>query len=521
MQNEQIACSITEAIGQFIDTPEQKENLIERITATRYQIGRTERRFRENLTANPPWVEDECLDEIKTITAELQQYNSLLDELEKTVDKSNIPQAESIKNKLEKTIETLNNAFFIFRDKALIAWGPFMHGNINMLIALCFKAKSFDSSIIEVHQELEPLIQVTENQVSALKTELEESPFKNAILQWNDEYIKILKKNMKIKPEELDKFIEELHILGNKYYSIDLFNIARNYASQNDILPIAELVLECSGLYAKEYLPAEIFMEILSALELNIEQIQSIVPLQDDSIQENDGENDIVYNSDIDTSALIESMTMMQKSIEQYYTDIDEGNTNTSKNESLLKQGIEKFRNEMKHLNVLAEREGKIPCTKCGGYSPGNTRYCEKCNAPLPAILVETFSTIEVMDDNSDALSIVMTTNIEQLFSSAESFFYGEISKEQFADSIAKFERLIERAKKMAPKDDDSDEILKQTAQNYQEGLKQISAGNEIIKSLMEKREENLLNSGKETVWKGVGILQEMQKVLTPYIEKK
>ncbi len=507
---------ILATFAQLQDNPEDRESFLKNIDEIELHLTKTRRGFKRNLDGNPQWVQDKCAEETEAVYNYIDKYHELLAAARDIAGNFDENRVGELKAGFTEVIDSLNGAFIAFREALLSSWGPFEHGNINLLIAMAYKAKSLEESIVEVRQEIMPLILLEEGMIASLHA-AEESVLKNEMIGWQSDFLNLLENSRKIASDELDAFIEELHILGNRNYAMNLAKMAEYYVAENTVLPVSDLVLECSMLYVKGYLSPLMFREVLLLFESMMEQIKSLVPL---NIGEEtyDSDEACIENKGLDTSQLIDSLTKIETALSAYYDGIDNSVTELDDVNELLQQGIDLFGKAMEYLELLSEREGKTPCIRCGAYSHSHFKFCEKCNAPLNPLIMGGRSTVEVMDDDSGESVIVMTTNIERIFSAAEGFFSGEVTSQQFLSEVDKFGKLLAKAKQMAPGTDNEDEILRQAAESYLQGLNEISEGHSVFKLLLSNPSQQTLDRAKSLVWSGAGILQEMQKTLNPYI---
>ena len=524
-ENNQIDIKIVAEIQRFIEDVNTKETFSQIIGDIERQLERTSRSFTRNLKGNPDWILAKCDNEIQDVYDHLDVYFELIDETKKYTENENLEKLAELKGEFKTITNAINFKFTDLKNRLLIAWGPFEHPEINLLIALVSKAKAIGITIKEIPQETLPLSIFADKYFEEIQ-KMENSSFKNALINWQQSYIELLKDANEIKPEQLDGFMERLHILGNKHYAMNLANTAGDYEPETGTLVIANIIKESAELYMKEYLSSEMFSDILSFLDASLEQINSLVPVQtafeETEVANESNEENIIHNTNFDTSAILSALSTMSVAVSGYYDCIQNNILDISEYNALLMKGLQELKDAMEHLKFLGEIEGKIPCMRCGNYSEGSLRFCSKCNAPLMSLIVEKNTTIEVTDGDFESSGPVMTTNIENLFNAAQYYYEGELTKSDYLAEIEKFEKLISKAKQVPSEGDGSeDKILKKADVNYKRAINKITEGKDILKKLSDNLDLTLLNTGKDLIWNGVTQLQQMQKDLRPYIEQK
>lgn len=497
---------LVKALEQYAENPDQKENLLQSTDEVEKKLNRTYRNFQRQLKENPLWIRESCLEETEAVHRLFKRYFEVLEKIRKLLPGQE--NARELQGELTEIIGDLNRAFLSFREAVLISWGPFEHSGINFLIAMAFKVKAGEGSVTEVTQEIGPLLAAARACLPAVKQS-------GPMAAWLESYISLLEGHSEITVEKLEVFIEELHCLGNRHYAMNLAKTAQQSVSDQSVLSLADFISECAELYQREYLPPEMFAEILGAFHTQLLQIQSLLPLPADAERKEEKQN---LSDATDTAPLEEALEILFAGLENCYGLLSGAGEEAEFPGKTLQEGAEKFRVAMQHLELLSQREGKIPCMRCGSYSAAG-RFCEKCNAPLPPIPTETLSAISITDSPEEEAETVMTVNIGRLFTAAEKYCAGECAETELETETKRFEQLLLKAEKIGSAPDGGNPATDEAFESYRQGLGEIGKGLKKLQMLAGNGDMQLLEKGMQQIWSGAGMLQSMQKKLKPYLE--
>jgi hypothetical protein len=199
-----------------------------------------------------------------------------------------------------------------------------------------------------------------------------------------------------------------------------------------------------------------------------------------------------------------------------------------------LEDASTKIKNCSEVFQSIAEREGKTPCIRCSHYNPPERKTCENCGAVLPVTgdssagrtfeLEEHTETAEEKQQEEN----VMTENIYKLFDAANKVSEGQISMEEFKETVDWMEQLvIEGRKAYGPvpsinidtlKDDMKEQaiqvrdMLDEAKEVFKEGADDLFAGLSFFRQYIQQGDKNNLVLGVQIIWQGVGKLQKVQK---------
>ena len=204
--------------------------------------------------------------------------------------------------------------------------------------------------------------------------------------------------------------------------------------------------------------------------------------------------------------------------------------------QKLLVEASEKLSDHKEELERLGESEGKVSCIRCGQLNEPGNRVCGKCGAQMPQQpgLGGIASTMS-FQEGGDALQegeLVITTNLERLFSAVNEIAEDRSSDADFERVLDWMEGLMENAiatmpeiPDMTPPSGASEETLSQIDTLSEELAEQRNAVIEgmvairdalgLMHNYIEDRQKDVLIQGVREVRDGAVKMQNAEKALT------
>jgi len=203
---------------------------------------------------------------------------------------------------------------------------------------------------------------------------------------------------------------------------------------------------------------------VLSLAEDVARQILSDAPLAEaleavhEAVTETHRDLEQLLDSDSTSSVMIEEeLDLALQAIEYQMEALAEFNEFFENRETLvlrsaqhkLQESAIQLGEALDRLAVLADREGKVVCVRCGHYNLAGRNNCEKCNAPLPNLGQQTSSTFETGESGDLPQEVtpgpVVTSNLLRLYKAVDEVFEGTIDHEAFLAEIDWYQGLIHK----------------------------------------------------------------------------
>ena len=440
---------------------------------------------------------------------------------------------------VKRCSEVMNLAFDDFEKKSLQVMGPTDIPNLNLLLR----------TIEEVEQGSpnEKLKFITATEFMVAEGAIKELEIERKVLPFMEQELLIkgykelqaaiekvghyIKDNDKVK---LKEGIEELKIVYPKLKELFPLVNYRRMTLKPTKSPSANLLWNMADAFKKGAIPEGMFVEALKDVEQEFSQMQ--IKFQALMRQETDS---ILVKEEMEKAN--EGLTLMNDAIASYYAFLDnrEG-LFLDQAQWQLKDGVELLDKSKKVFDDISEREGKTPCIRCGTYNQPDRKTCVKCGAILPkAADVTSASTFDVTaGETTFSLDqdVPMPENIEILFTAVNQVSEGEISIEEFEDTVESFQDIMEQNKAagFAPlpqinietlKADEKEtakkllETLKEAKALFEEGYRDFEEGLEYFREYMDMGEKNLLVQGVQIIWEGNKKFHKMDQ-MTQEMEK-
>jgi len=424
---------------------------------------------------------------------------------------------------VKRCSDVLNMAFDDYQKKALLVMGPTDIPNLNLLIQTIkeveegapteklkvITAAEFivaDGAIKELEYERQVLIFVEQELLIKAYKELQDAITKIG------HFIKDGDKKL------LKEGIEECKIV---YYKIRELIPIVNYKRitfKPTSSPDANLLLNMAVALKKGEIQEEMFVHTLREVEESFNKMQ--IKFEALSRRETDS---VLVKEEMERTK--EGLNLFSNAISDYYRFLEnrEG-LFLDQSEWELKDAVKILEKSHELFQEIADREGKTPCIRCGQYNQPDRKTCAKCGAILPkAADVTTASTFDVQVGEtiiSIDQEIPLPENLEVLFITVNEVAEGEITMEEFSDTVEDFYELMEanksagfaplpRVKMETLKPGEKErakglmEQLKEAKALFEEGYRDFEEGVNYFREYIQVGDENMLVKGVQIIWEG------------------
>lgn len=530
---------LLEAIMDVVDEKMTNEELKKRLEESKVSLSEVRNDFESNLKELDDKVKQGTQKEMQVVYKLFGDWENAflaVEEYFRTGQKFDLIRAGEM---VKRCSEVLNMALDDFQKKSFQVMGPTDIPNLNLLLHTCKEAEN--------GAPLEKLKFITATEFMIAEGAIKELEIERTVFKFMEQellikaykelqhaiekighYIKDGKKDM------LKKGTEECKVVYPKIKELIALVNYRRMTLKPTSSPDANLMLNMADALKRGEILEDMFIQTLKDVEQKFEQMsmkfKAIMQQETDSV---------MVKEEMEKAR--EGLSLFTDAISSYYSFLDnrEG-LFLDQAEWQLKEGVEILEKSMKIFEDISEREGKTPCIRCGTYNQPDRKTCVKCGAILPkAADVGSASTFDVqVGETTLSLDqdIPLPENLEILFTAVNQMADGEISVEEFEDTVEGFYELMEQNKTagFAPipqinidnlKPDEKEtakqllETLKEAKALFEEGYRDFEEGMEYFREYMDVGEKNLLVKGVQVIWDGNKKFHKMD-MMTKDLEK-
>lgn len=162
-------------------------------------------------------------------------------------------------------------------------------------------------------------------------------------------------------------------------------------------------------------------------------------------------------------------------------------------------------------------------CFKCGADNPKDVKFCIKCNYRFPVIAGQEESTLDLRAEESGVKQTghIMTENTLRLSRAVEDVQAKRIQMDEFLDTLAWFNEILENTKIEAGKIKEPDSWGTQEAKEFFEnfkttfkaGIQEIETGLGELRTYTETSYAGILDTGLERILSGTDKLCQVQAI--------
>ncbi len=530
---------LLEAIMDVIDDKITKEELRKRLEESKVSLAEIKKDFESNLNELDDKVKQGTQREIQAVYKLFGDWENAflaIEEYFRTGQKFDLIRAGEM---VKRCSEVLNMALDDFQKKSFQVMGPTDIPNLNLLLQTCKEA--------EKGAPLEKLKFITATEFMVAEGAIKELEIERTVLKFMEQELLIKAyKELQHAIEKIGHFIkdgkkdmlkngiEECKVVYPKIKELIALVNYRRMTLKPTSSPDANLMLNIADAFKRGEILEDMFIQTLKDVEQKFEQMS----MKFKALMQQETDSVLVKEEMQKTQ---EGLNLFTDAISSYYSFLDgrEG-LFLDQAEWQLKEGVEILEKSMKIFEDISEREGKTPCIRCGTYNQSDRKTCVKCGAILPkAADVGSASTFDVqVGETTLSLDqdIPLPENLEILFTAVNQIADGEISVEEFEDTVESFYELMEQNKTagFAPipqinvdnlKPDEKEtakklvETLKEAKALFEEGYRDFEEGVDYFREYMDVGEKNLLVKGVQVIWDGNKKFHKMD-MITKELEK-
>jgi len=234
---------------------------------------------------------------------------------------------------------------------------------------------------------------------------------------------------------------------------------------------------------------------------------------------------------------IMEALELMNEGfdeLEAYFEDLDP--EHILEGIEMIRQASDELSSSYKILMNAVEEADKIAmeqataskekvCFKCGLKLNINIKICPKCHIPIPDIKSveeepdEPTTRIDVAE-STDVVVPMMTPNVKKIYDTAVAYIQDKISDQEFINTLDWFDNILRQSeetlrKEKLPelKDDREREIMEQTKQLFEIGIKESKAGIAEMRLYIKDKNSIYLENGMLEAIRGGEKLYQVQMI--------
>lgn len=522
---------LLEAIMDLIDGKIGQEELEEALERSRQSLEEVRSDFEEDLADLEDRVKEGARDEISMVQKFFGDWENAFHAIEEyfhTQQKFDLIRAGEM---VKRCSEGMNFALENYKNQVMLVMGPTDIPNLNMLIATVNEVKDGAPK--------DKLKKITADEFIIADGAIKELEFERKYYQYTEQEL-LIKAYKELQDamskighfivdddeEMLEKGLEECqHVYPKIKELIPLVNYKRMIQAPTPS-PSANLLLNMAAALKKGTINEGMFIEALKESEDEF----NLVKTRFEALARHEIDSPHVEE---EVEKALEALDLYERAINDYYVFLDnrEG-LYLDQAEWELKEAAEALHKSLKFFDDLAEKEGKTPCVKCGHYNLPDRKTCEKCGAILPKSAgVTAASTINVQV-GAKTLSLAdeepLPENLERMFTAVNQIAEGEISPEEFEETINWLQGVMETHKaagfaplpkvdleKMEPEKREKEkkllEEMKEVKQLFEEAYRDWEEGLDYFREYLHVGDQNLLIEGVKIMYEGNKKLNEVK----------
>jgi tetratricopeptide (TPR) repeat protein len=424
----------------------------------------------------------------------------------------------------------LNQEFMRFREAALVAFGPSGHSGINLLIHNLRLPPDVPFSADEFIENADLQYILAGGMVEHLET-LPPLPGREGLLRFQRDFMSLLLE-LHASPS-LDNsviraaFAEKLEKMGERHCYIDINAINRAFSQEPTTMPFANLLINCSSPAEKGIMDKELLLFIIRDFRDLILNQQ----LAGDTLNR---ETTPDAQARQEGEKIMEALGLLQAAIEQYerIVTLDQWDELADAEEALTRAAL-LFEGALLVLKEFADREGRVPCIRCGTYNEPGDSKCYSCGAMIPMVIKEKIPALNIVEGEEGRGEMKnqnqMTANIFRLFDAADALSEGMISREEFVALVMELEKIVTRSQAALTKSPPAPEgpegaaikaALDEAHGLWGDAIKDFKAGLELFRDFSGSLSTVPMESAKERILQGMEKLKTVQALLHPMIKQ-
>ncbi len=530
---------LLETIMDVIEEKATEEQLRTVLEESKKSLETIKQEFEEDLADLEDRVKEGARDEIQMVYKFFDDWENAFKAIEeyfKTRQKFDLIRAGEM---VKRSSEGINFAFENYVNQVLKVMGPTDIPHLNLLIEA---VREVEEDGVPTHK----LSKVIADEYIMAEGAIRELEFERKHFQFTEQ--ELLIKAYKELQEALTKigfFIKE----GNKdllregiegckeaYPKIKQLIPMVNYKrmiQKPTKSPAANLLLNMAIGLKKGTINEQMFIDALK----DVEDDFNMAKRRFEALSRQEVEADYIKE---ELNKALKGLELFENAINDYYAFLDEREgLLLDQAEWELKDAVEILYKAMQFFDDLAEREGKIPCAKCGKYNLPDRKTCQYCGAILPkaaGMMVTSTFNVQVGEKTIDlGEEEAIPENLEIMFNAVNQVAEGEISLEEFENTINWLHGIMETHKsaglaplpkinleKLSPEEREKEEknlkALEEAKALFEEAYRDWEEGLDYFREFIEVGDKNLLINGVKVMWEGNKKLNKVKEITKQFL---
>lgn len=481
-----------------------------------------------------PDVQEYCRESIGKVHKFFDEYMREIDQLESYGSRFDALSFENEIKKIGDIYNSLNIAFLLYRNDALIARGPSSHGGLNYVIQTVDRILNEE----DAYDELSRIV-YAENylagQTVMMLNSAEQNVFNVGQKAFYTNYQNLLQHiQLSIDGRDPSAFgsLRESFVAWGEYYRrFDITYHVKAYSNTPTSLPMANLVINAARNYLGGAGESDVFLYFLNELKLLFGKVK----FRYDEIATRSGPTTVLEQEE---SAVLErTMKNIGRAIIGFDIFIETGDMkHFSHSERLLYSSAEAFAASIRKLQDMADDSGKVTCFRCGHKNVAGEVFCKNCRGLLPQVESrEQPSMVNAILDEGirlpeEATEPQMTVYVNEIFQAAANLAQGSIAVPEFEGLLAEMENRLRdvsaRVREVPPltaeavkelgkkKAEQTHSLLQEAHGAFDAGIKEFEESIFLFHEFSATLSTGTMESAKGKMWQGAVNLQEAQQIL-------
>lgn len=405
----------------------------------------------------------------------------------------------------------LNQAFAEFRNQALVALGPSLIPNYNLLLA---RREDYLSEPSEANSTL--FLEAIDSERIVVYHSLEDLA-KEPDLTEVSTLINVFRDHMAC----LNSLAETLESDGKDgEYDFLFAELGKSFGELNSLVPAVSMKLRTQG--QTEYPDLNYLLNLMedasqgnigdgplaAAMEAVVESFQSTR----DDLEAASGKLESASAND-EIGAILESFEEFEDGMEALDRFLEERDRSLlAESKGCLLDFAKKMSTHQARLKEIEEQIGKVMCPKCGAYNDTTCRRCTSCGGVLPQNLgsqeLSTFQAKEKGALEEPEREIFVTANLEKIYQAVNDVSAGRIDTDAFMVEVERFENIVEANVSAVPAEpEDGGANVSTLYDKFEEGIESLRKALDLFRSYPETKSEETLTEAVLSMDKGARLI--------------
>lgn len=449
-------------------------------------------------------------------------FNENLDRVESYLETGDRNQLFIGGSQIDRATEQMNMLLVDLKNEAYRAQGPTTIPTLNHLLAL---HQRFQEDPMEAYEDFRETVEAERLLAVVNLQDLDQEPDLTEVHALRNAFDVHLRCMNRMAFALDEKKLEAI--------DTEMENCRETFERVQELIPIATMALRGQGATAFPdinmilNLTADLeagrvgdtlILDALEGLEENFaktrENLMAMSPSESDSV---------LIKEELDRA--LDAIDGIEEAIEDYYEffEVREILVLRSAAKNLESSAVQ-LQGSFEAFQEIAEREGKVPCVRCGHFNMPDRTTCEQCSMPLPkkagVVAGSTFSASEGPARSEH--QPVVTPNLLKLYEAVNAVANEEISVQEFAEVVDWFDNLIRTNADNAPPvpeeypNEEQERAVAEVYRLFDEGVDDMLRGADLFREFIQDGLRAQLENGVKEVDKGARKIDTVITALTP-----